>query len=390
MQVRIAFLAALSCALAGACDGAHASRGCRLLSAEPPLAAAIVTLDGGMPLLGRSLPVFASQRNGDAAKAIDADYSTTWRSAHQPTEADPDWIAVDLSSVPRERRQTLYSLWFNEAGYAYDTFDGHGYALPGDYRIESNPAPGGGSPPKTGWVTLKTALANTLSSGADVLPMQGANWLRFLATKPTPNAAPMNVDTSLEWELYDAHQSVDAWKFAGDSITANAMTHAKTNDAFDQLVQKQSPHFPAFEMAGHGGWTTTDLLRVIDAYLKDFPGRYFAIALGTNDGDPTTFGLNMNQLVAKVLAAGKVPVVPTIPYTGEPAHVPVIDKSNLEIERLYATFGSRLVRGPDLYKVLFVGRDAYFDNPTDLHPNARGNLAIRKAWADAAVRNVYR
>jgi hypothetical protein len=30
-----------------------------------------------------------------------------------------------------------------------------------------------------------------------------------------------------------------------------------------------------------------------------------------------------------------------------------------------------------------------FDNPTDLHPNAVGDAAIRQAWADAMIANVY-
>jgi lysophospholipase L1-like esterase len=343
-----------------------------------------------MPLISRSLPAFASHHGGDAAKAFDADYATTWRSAHDPTSSDPDWLAIDLSSVPRERRQAVYSVWWNEAGYAYDTFDGHGYALAGDYQIQSNTAPGGGSPPTSGWVPLVTRTANTLSSGAHLLHLADTSWLRFYCTKTTPNAAAMNTDTSLQWELYDAQHAVDGWKFGGDSITANAMGHERTNDSYNQLVAKRVPHFPAFEMAGHGGWGTTQFLGIIDAYLADFPGRYFALSLGTNDGDAGVFSANMRALITKVLAAGKIPIVPTIPYTGEPSHVPVIAKLNVEIAKLYDAFGARLVRGPDLYAILYAGRATLFDKETDLHPNAKGDLAIRQAWADAMVRTVYR
>jgi acyl-CoA thioesterase-1 len=377
--------------LSASCGGEGGTRGCQIVHGAPSATTpTAIDPSAPMPLVSRGLPAFASAKSGDASKAVDGDYGTSWRSAHTPTPDDPDWLALDISSVPVARRATVYSLWWNEAGYSYETRDGHGYALPGDYQIQTNVARGGGGPPDSGWVTVVTQAGNTLSSGAHLLHLTTANWIRFFATRTSSNAAPMNTDTSLQWELYDAHTTLDAWKFAGDSITAQSMGHEKTNDSYNQLLHRAVPNFPAFEMAAHGGWASGTLLGVIDAYLANFPGRYFAIPLGTNDGDPVAFGSAMNQLVAKVLAAGKVPIVPTIPYTGEPSHVAVIPKLNLEIEKLYVAFGSKLVRGPDLYKVLSDGRDSMFDKPTDLHPNPKGNLAIRQAWADAMVNSVYR
>jgi hypothetical protein len=96
----------------------------------------------------------------------------------------------------------------------------------------------------------------------------------------------------------------------------------------------------------------------------------------------------MTQLVDMVLAAGKVPIVPTIPYTADPAHVGV-PTYNAEVQALYAAYGAKLVHGPDLYTVIYNGRVTMFDNPTDLHPNAVGDAAIRQAWADAMIANVY-
>jgi hypothetical protein len=40
--------------------------------------------------------------------------------------------------------------------------------------------------------------------------------------------------------------------------------------------------------------------------------------------------------------------------------------------------------------VLYDGQATMFDKPSDLHPNERGNLAIRQAWADAMVKSLYR
>jgi lysophospholipase L1-like esterase len=342
-------------------------------------------------MISGGLPAYSNYALSPASSAVDADYGTSWRTGHNPAASDPNWLALDLSTVPVAMRTTVYSVWFNEYGYNYDTSDGPSYTLPGDYTIEANVAPGGGAAPAAGWTTLVTMTGNLLSSGANMLDLSGYNWLRFDCTASASNVAAENTDTSLQWNLYDAHAGNDGWKFGGDSITANAMGHQATNDSFDQLVHAVVPNDPAFEMAGHGGWSTATELANIDAFLADFPGHYYGLSLGTNDApgnDPAGFLANMTQLVDTVLAAGKVPVIPTIPYTGEPTHGS-IPQYNDQIQSLYATYGAKLVKGPDLYSVIYAGRATMFTNPTDLHPNAAGNAAIRQAWATAMVANVY-
>ena len=395
-------LAALALALSSCREPYRVPAGPVSADAPPPISpaavpgvAASVTPVGTsgvppMPLISRGLPVFASRSISPAECAIDDDYGTAWSSGHAPTAAEPDWIAVDLSSVPAARRASVYSVWFNEAGYVYDTSEGYSYALPGDYEIQSHAGPGGGPPPAGGWTTLVSRKGSTLSSGADLLHLDSATWLRFICTANARNTAPQNAYLAIEWDLHDAHASLDAWRFVGDSITANAMGHRKTNDSFNQLVSKQVPNFPAFEMAGHGFWTSATALGSIDAFLANFPGRFVALPLGTNDADPDDYRANMRKVIDRVLAAGKQPVLPTIPYTGELAHLPQIAKLNAVVRELYASFGSRLTVGPDLYEVLYQGRSIMFDQPGDLHPNERGNAAIRQAWADAMVARVYR
>jgi hypothetical protein len=337
-----------------------------------------------MPLISRGLPTYSNYAVSAPAGAVDADYGTVWRTGHNPSPSDSNWVTIDLSSIPATTRTTVYSVWFNEYGYNYDTSDGSSYTLPGDFTIQAHAGPGGGQPPASGWTTLATKTGNVYGSGANLLDLTGYDWVRFDCTASASNVAAQNTDTSLQWNLYDAHVGNDGWKFGGDSITANSMGHKATNDSFDQLVHGQVVNNPAFEMAGHGGWSTATMLANIDGFLADFPGLYFGLSLGTNDApgnDAPTYGVNMAHLVDKVLAAGKIPVVPTIPYTGEPAHA--------TIAALYASYGAKLLRGPDLYTVIYNGRATMFDNPTDLHPNAAGNAAIRRAWADAMLASVY-
>lgn len=358
-------------------------------SPTPPPQPTPPSTAGNMPLISQGMPAFAN--SGTAADAVDADYGTAWRTNDVPSPSSPDWIAIDLSKVPQASRTKVYSLWFNEWGYNYVTSDAQSYNLPGDYQIQASAAPGGGQAPSSSWVTLVTVTGNELSSGAHLIDLTGYSWVRFVCTATAANTASGNLNTAIQWELYDAHASDDGWKFAGDSITANSMGHQSSNDSFDQLVHQQVANDPAFEMAGHGYWSTSTLLGVIDSFLADFPGRYFAIPLGTNDApanDPSGYAANMTALINKALAAGKVPVVPTIPYTGDPGHASV-PQYNAQIQALYTQFGSKLVPGPDLYTVLYNGRATMFDNPTDLHPNAAGNAAIRQAWASAMLHAVY-
>ncbi len=241
-------------------------------------------------------------------------------------------------------------------------------------------------------MTLTSTTGNFLSSGANLLNLTGYNWVRFYCTAHAANSAAQNLDISLQWALYDAHLGIDAWKFGGDSITANAMGHQSAGDSFDQLVNAQIQNSPPFEMAGHGYWTASTMLQHIDEYLANFPGLYFGLSLGTNDApgnDPSGFKQRMSQLIDKVLAAGKIPVVPTIPYTGSGSHVNSIPTYNAQIQALYTEYGARLLHGPDLYTILYQGRATMFNSSGDLHPNAAGNHAIRQAWADAMVQNVY-
>ena len=350
-----------------------------------------VTQPAPMPMISRGLPTYSNHVATPASSAVDADYSTVWRTGHNPAADDSNWLAIDLSSVSIASRTTVYSVWFNEYGYNYDTSGASSYTLPGDFAIEANAGPGGAQPPATGWTVLASTTGNLLSSGANLLDLAGYNWVRFDCTASAANVAAQNTDTSMQWNLYDAHAGNDGWKFGGDSITANSMAHQATNDSFDQLVHAKIANVPAFEMAGDAGWSAATMLSHIDDFLSNFPGLYFGLSLGTNDApgnDPATYGVNMSKIVDKILAAGKVPVVPTIPYTGEPAHAE-IPAYNAVIETLYATYGGKLVRGPDLYSVIYAGRATMFANPTDLHPNATGNAAIRQAWADAMITNVY-
>jgi len=108
---------------------------------------------------------------------------------------------------------------------------------------------------------------------------------------------------------------------------------------------------------------------------------------GTNDasagaGDPAIakpFHDNMRTMIQAVLAAGKTPIVPTIPWgrTAElRANVPVL---NQEIAKLRSEF-PQVVAGPDLYA--FYNSHQSLISGDGIHPTwDNGYAALRQQWA---------
>ncbi len=98
------------------------------------------------------------------------------------------------------------------------------------------------------------------------------------------------------------------------------------------------------------------------------------------------WGLNeyqMEGLVQAVLAAGKVPVVPHMPWSAQvtiQASGPLINQA---IDDLYVKYPS-ILRGPDFWAI-FNGRTDLIP-ANDIHPNDAGQEEFRKQWALAMTR----
>ena len=94
---------------------------------------------------------------------------------------------------------------------------------------------------------------------------------------------------------------------------------------FSQLINTARPaYFPASEDGGIGGLVSADGASHMNTWLSIFPGRYIGLAYGTNDANgcmsATTFYNNYVTMVQAVINAGKVPVVPTIPWARTARH----------------------------------------------------------------------
>jgi lysophospholipase L1-like esterase len=232
--------------------------------------------------------------------------------------------------------------------------------------------------------------------------MAGYNWVRFNATASDGSSG--NTGIAINMDVHDASAGVsDDWMFYGDSITQDGFGHdtrlaanGTTVGTFAQLVSAQKPgYFPAYQDGGIGGLLSADGASNINTWLALFPGKYVTLNYGTNDaanasaGDPTiaqTFYNNMQTMVKAVIAAGKTPIIPTIPWARlatVQANAPVLNNQTAALEVAYP----QIVKGPDLFA--FFKANPGLISGDNLHPSwDNGYAAMRQQWANWAISTI--
>jgi lysophospholipase L1-like esterase len=340
------------------------------------------------PLISRNVPAFASSSTHAASNANANTYDTAWRS-----QGAPAWLAYDLSRVPVAQRSKVLVVWYNGTGnYDHTLIKYPAYNMPQNYTVDANAAAGGGQTPTTNWVTLVTVQGNHYHSRQHVVDMTGYNWIRINVT--AIDGSTRNEDASLNMDVYDASTALqDDWIFFGDSITAGAMGHQTTHGvaAFSQLINTQVPaHYPVEEAGGIGYLTSTDGVKYLNTWLNLFPGKYVGLSYGTNDAlgcfSSTRFYSNYVTMVQEVLQAGKIPVVPHIPWGRNAKLQRCVPNLNAEIDALYAAF-PQIIHGPDLWT--FFQSHQNLISSDNIHPTQEGFGAYRQQWANAMLTEVY-
>jgi lysophospholipase L1-like esterase len=180
-----------------------------------------------------------------------------------------------------------------------------------------------------------------------------------------------------------------------------------------QQVNAGSPGFyPSAVNGGMSSWLTSTFLSTNpssgQAYIKDFlqafPDAHFVtLNLGTNDVNggvsASTVLANMETLVQDVIAAGRVPVVPTIPWAPSTCSANLANDNPATpgtanyaiVNTLYNTY-PQVVHGPDLW--------TYFNqHPSEIstsgspgcpHPTEpTGENDYRSLWASTMLAEVY-
>jgi lysophospholipase L1-like esterase len=347
------------------------------------------TVGASASLISRNAPVFASSAAYPAPQANDGSYDTTWRSSGAPA-----WLVYDLSHVPAAMRGKVLIVWYNSTfNYDHTVINDFAYDMPEDYTLEANPAPDGGSPPEHGWVTLATVKNNHYHSRQQVIDMRGDNWLRMNITAIDGSAG--NEDANINVDVYSASAgTADDWIFYGDSITAGSMGTNTLNGVplFAQLIHEKAPaYFPVEEDGGIGYLTSSDGLKYLKNWLQLFPGKYVGLSYGTNDADgcvdPQTFYNNYVGMTRIVLADGKIPVIPHIPWGRAPNIQQCGPALNAKIDALYKAF-PQIIKGPDLW-TFFQQHQALISND-NVHPNDDGAGQYRVQWANAMLKEVYK
>lgn len=336
--------------------------------------------------------------------------SHAWRTATAPVSNANDglltqtvyWV-VDLSSVPLSSRQNVIFYWQNSAtsgAYAPDLISNNPNNLLRDYSIQINFAPGG-TAPVSGWSTVATVTGNHLHSKQHLVNMNGANWIGIFVT--AVHGSSGNNNAQGKFKVFDAHLgATDSWKIFGDSITQRAFMDDEAN-SFGQIISKQihgtyPGFYPLWEAAGIGGWTAQDIQPYFSTWLNDFPGKYVCLNFGTNDANlggsyVTNYQSNMQNMISLALAAGKIVVIPTIPWLNTSSQAQAnVTTLNGQIATLISS-NPGCIAGPDLYSFFSTHQSDISNDGLHMTDPALGQgngyVDYKTQWVNWADANIY-
>jgi acyl-CoA thioesterase-1 len=263
------------------------------------------------------------------------------------------------------------------------------YGLPASYTIATSADSTNG---KDGtWREVVSVTGNKARTREHRFAFAGARWVRMTVTSAVPG--PLGNTFAIdEIELHDASNGTDdSVFFLGDSITAAAFTRCPANQpSFAELVHQAAPQrFPAMIDGGVDSVNSGYGVSVIQDWLALNPDFHvWAIGYGTNDAwqkdPPAVFEAQLQTLVDRIVAAGRVPIIARIPFASEGPVDADVRALNGVIDLVTARNG--LLPGPDLYAWFSVHPDEL--SPDGVHPTAAGTRSINRLWYEA-LRPLY-
>jgi lysophospholipase L1-like esterase len=191
----------------------------------------------------------------------------------------------------------------------------------------------------------------------------------------------------LQLDEIDVHDlsrgGTDVWLFLGDSITAGVFDRAPGRQpSFSAVVARRHPGYhPAMIQVGKGSLHHTGAMALLEQALALTPdARVVALGFGSNDWDPVGYRKDLLAVIARVRAAGKIPIVARIPFRAD-AKEDFPARLNVVVDQVTRELG--LVPGPDLYGYF----KAHPERLTDgLHPDDAGSVEMSRLWAEAVDR----
>jgi lysophospholipase L1-like esterase len=322
------------------------------------------------PIVSRGKRVTSRPPGGEVV--VDGVYRTqaSW-SGGKPSPARPSWVAIEIGAGPSR----LLLEWTSSGNHDY--LD-RKFGAPADYRVETSADSTDGE--NGTWRVVAAVTGNPARTRAHAFDFAGQRWVRLSVTGLAPDV--------FEWGLYvdeiDVHDlsrgGDDVWIFFGDSITSGVFDRAPEHQpSFAEAIARRHPgYFPATLGAGFGSLHHADAVRRIDQVLALNPeAKVVALSFGSNDWDPVAFRRDLLETIRKVRAAGKIPVVPRVPYRTNAKEdfaarlAEVVDAVTRE---------ECLLPGPDLYAWFKAHPERLMDG---LHPDAAGAVEQIRLWAEA-------
>ncbi|HEX3903195.1 MAG TPA: GDSL-type esterase/lipase family protein [Polyangia bacterium] len=355
------------------------------------------------PLISVGAPAFASPNANAAAAVTNGVYHNGGWNGGSPTADAPSWIALQLTAGPT---RVLFS-WDDGGTYDYDYYTAITprpqtvYGLPTEYHIDVSADSTDGSDGT--WKTVVPTVENQVRTRAHSFDFTGMSWVKMVITNspggmPDAGVAEPGGVVIGQIDVHDLSATGsclpdDTWFFMGDSITAFAYDRGPTHQpSFAAAINAALPnYFPAMINGGIGSEKSGDGLARLQNALDWNPDyRFFLLGYGTNDAANgqiavETFQSNMQMMVDMTRAAGKVPIIPHIPYSGDGQHGD-IPQYNAAIDTLTTQNG--LLAGPDFYSYFMTNASTAFTcgcsggRMTDnLHPNEAGLQEMNTLWA---------
>lgn len=323
------------------------------------------------PLVSRGAPVASNHRGASAL--VDGVYrgGKFWGGGF-PTPQQPAWVALRLEGGYRR----LLLSWTSSGNHGYyDVF----YGAPADYRLETSADSSDGADGH--WRTVIEVRDNPVRTRTHAFDFGGQRWVRLTVT-----ALPRQVN---RWGLWldeiDVHDlsagGDDVWVFFGDSITTGVFDRApERQPSFAEIVARFHPgFFPAMVDAGIPRLRSADAVAEVERVLELNPdARVVAVGVGSNDNDPAAYRRDLDEVVRRIIAAGRIPVVQRVLFqTKYPQDYAA--PLAAAVDEVAEAHG--LLPGPDLYSWFKARPEELRDT---LHPNEGGSVAMSWLWAEAA------
>ncbi|HVP65715.1 MAG TPA: GDSL-type esterase/lipase family protein [Anaeromyxobacteraceae bacterium] len=323
------------------------------------------------PIVSRGRRVESSPPGGKVV--VDGLYrnGAAWAGGH-PTPERPSWVAIEVGGG----YSRLLVSWTSSGNHDYRD---RKFGAPADYRLETSADSTNGADGT--WRTAVDVEGNPVRTRAHAIDFAGQRWLRLVVTGLSPDVFPWGLFID-EIDVHDlSGGGDDVWVFFGDSIVSTVFDRSPVHrPTFPEAIAWRHPgYFPAVVSAGTGSLHHTDAVRQIDEVLALNPdARVIALCFGSNDWDPEAFRADLVRVIGRVREAGRIPVVPRIPFRPDSA-VDFAGRLNRVVDELTVELG--LLAGPDLYGYFRAHPERLRDG---LHPDDAGAVEMIRLWAEAA------